>query len=81
MNGFIFLLLLFSFHYYNIVVQGRTGFLIDVHEFDRSVLLHCRLFNVRHVDPAIQQARHQLVPDTYGDRIQISKVRIYIKYT
>jgi len=78
-NGFIFLLRLFSFHYH-IVVQGRTGFLIDVHEFDRSVLLHCRLFNVRHADSTIQQARHQLVPDTYGDRIQIHEVRIYNKY-
>jgi len=76
-NGFIFLLRLFSFHYIIVVVPGRTRFLIDVHEFDRSVFLHCRIFNVHHVDSAIQSARNQLVQDAYGDRIQISEVRTH----
>lgn len=62
-------------------LHGRAGFSVDVHESGRSVFLHYRLSDVLHVDPAVEQTRRELVPDTDDNRVQIPKVRLlYVKY-
>lgn len=49
-----------------------------MHESGRPVFLHDRLSDVHHADPAVEQARYKLVPDTVYNRVQIPTVRFAV---
>lgn len=59
---------------FRIDIWNWTRFFTNVYEFGGSVFLHGRILDVRHVSAAIQQTWNQLVPNTYGNRLQILEV-------